>query len=57
MPSSKESLPQDLYVPLLVPSLPWVHVSMDFILGLPKLKGTSTPLLWLQTDSQRWLTL
>ena len=34
--AKSHSLPQGLYTPLLVPSLPWVDVSMNFILGLPK---------------------
>jgi len=29
-------LPHSLYTTLPVPTLPWVDVSMDFILGLPK---------------------
>jgi len=34
--AKSHSLPQGLYTPLPVPTLPWVDVSMDFILGLPK---------------------
>jgi len=34
--ANSHSLPQGLYTPLLIPTLPWVDVSMDFILGLPK---------------------
>ena len=34
--AKSHSLPHGLYTPLPVPTLPWVGVSMDFILGLPK---------------------
>jgi len=30
------TLPYRVYTPLLVPTLPWLDVSMDFILGLAK---------------------
>jgi len=33
--AKSHSLPHILYIALLVPTLPWVEVSMDFILGLP----------------------
>ena len=34
--AKSHTLPHGLYTPLPVPTLPWVDVSMDFILGLPK---------------------
>jgi len=36
--AKSHSLPHDLYIPLPIPATPWVDVSMDFILGLPKTK-------------------
>ena len=34
-------LPHGLYTPLLVPTTPWVDISMNFVLGLPILKKGS----------------
>jgi len=34
--AKSHSLPPGLYTPLLIPTSPWVDVSMDFILGLPQ---------------------
>jgi len=34
--AKSHSLPQGLYNPLSVPSLPWVDVSKDFVFGLPR---------------------
>jgi len=34
--AKSRTLPQGLYTPFSVPSLPWEDVSMDFVLGLPR---------------------
>ncbi|XP_073061780.1 uncharacterized protein [Primulina eburnea] len=36
--AKSRTLPHGLYTPLPVPSEPWVDISMDFVLGLPRTK-------------------
>jgi len=36
--AKSHSLPQSLYTPLSVPTSPWVDVSIDFVLGLPRIQ-------------------
>jgi len=34
--AKSQLLPEGLHTPLPVPTIPWVNMSIDFILGLPK---------------------
>jgi len=36
--AKSHSLPHSLHTPIRVPTFPWVDVSMDFILGFPKIQ-------------------
>ena len=36
--AKSKTQPHGLYTPLDVPSEPWVDISMDFVLGLPKIR-------------------
>jgi len=44
--AKSHTLPQGLYNPLPVPTLPWMDVSMDFILVYLEPKGARIPYLW-----------
>ena len=51
--SKSRVLPHGLYNPLSIPSEPWVDISMDFVLGLPRSKGERI-LFLLLIGFQRW---
>jgi hypothetical protein len=44
-----------LYMPLSVPTSPWIDISMDIVLGLPRTKRGGIAFLWLLIDSPKWL--
>ena len=54
--AKSKAMPHGLYTPLPIPNEPWVDISMDFILGLPRSKGGEILFLLLLTDSARWHT-
>ena len=46
----------NLYLPLQVPTIPWMCISVDFVLGPPP-KGRMTQSWWWLIDFLRWLIL
>jgi len=38
MKAKSKVQPHGLYTPIPIPSMPWVDISMDFVLGLPRIR-------------------